>query len=130
MHVLAARQPKIVYMQLSRNFGKEAALTAGLEAARGQVVVCMDADLQHPTTLIPQMLERWQAGAEMVYAVRATRDADSVFKRVGIRFFYKLLRTSGGLQVPENAGILWLMDTLVVDDLLRFPEHGNAPCRG
>src|SRR3546814_637576 len=71
----------------------------------------------------PQMLERWQAGAEMVYDVRATRDDESVFKRVGTRFFYKLMRTSGGLQVPENAGDFRLMDKVVVDALLRLPER-------
>lgn len=121
----AARHSEILYMQLSRNFGKEAALTAGLETALGQVVVCMDADLQHPPELIPKMLERWQAGAEMVYAVRATRQDESVFKRMGTRFFYALMRTSGGLQVPENAGDFRLMDRVVVDALLRLPERNR-----
>ncbi|UYO93013.1 glycosyltransferase family 2 protein [Pollutimonas sp. M17] len=121
----ASRHSEILYVQLSRNFGKEAALTAGLETALGQVVVCMDADLQHPPALIPKMLERWQEGAEMVYAVRATRHDESLFKRMGTRFFYKLMRTSGGLQVPENAGDFRLMDRMVVDALLRLPERNR-----
>lgn len=121
----ASRHSEILYVQLSRNFGKEAALTAGLETALGQVVVCMDADLQHPPALIPKMLERWQEGAEMVYAVRATRHDESLFKRMGTGFFYKLMRTSGGLQVPENAGDFRLMDRMVVDALLRLPERNR-----
>jgi glycosyltransferase involved in cell wall biosynthesis len=117
--------PQIIYMQLSRNFGKEAAMSAGLEAAQGQVVVCMDADLQHPPALIPRMLERWEQGVEMVYAVRATRQDESLFKRLGTRLFYKLMRSPGGLQVPENAGDFRLMDRAVVDALLLLPERNR-----
>ncbi|NYT64164.1 glycosyltransferase family 2 protein [Alcaligenaceae bacterium] len=125
MQSWADRYPEIVYLQLSRNFGKEAALTAGLEAAKGQVVVCMDADLQHPPALVPKMLERWQHGVEMVYAVRASRADEPAFKRWGTRLFYKLMRTSGGLEVPENAGDFRLMDRVVVDALLMMPEHNR-----
>jgi glycosyltransferase involved in cell wall biosynthesis len=121
----ARQHPQLVHLQLSRNFGKEAAMTAGLEAAKGQVVVCMDADLQHPPALIPKMLERWSAGVEMVYAVRATRSDETAFKRWGTRLFYKLMRTSGGLQVPENAGDFRLMDRMVVDALLLLPERNR-----
>lgn len=119
------RFPEIVYMQLSRNFGKEAALTAGLEAARGRVVVSMDADLQHPPALIPKMFERWKEGVEMVYAVRASRASESVFKRVGTRIFYKLMRGSNGLHVPPNAGDFRLMDRAVVDALMLLPERNR-----
>ncbi|MEO6984760.1 MAG: glycosyltransferase family 2 protein [Paralcaligenes sp.] len=122
---LVQEHPQVVYLQLSRNFGKEAALSAGLEASRGQVVVCMDADLQHPPALISTMLERWQEGVEMVYAVRATRDDESVFKRLGTKLFYKMMRTSGGPQVPENAGDFRLMDRAVVDALLMLPERNR-----
>lgn len=115
--------PEVVYLRLSRNFGKEAALTAGLEAARGQVVVCMDADMQHPPSLVPGMLDRWREGVQMVYAVRATREDETLFKRIGTRVFYKLMRTSNGLHVPENAGDFRLMDRAVVDALLRLPER-------
>ena len=73
MRALCAAHPEVVYIQLSRNFGKEAALTAGLEAARGEVVVLMDADGQHPTKLLPEMLQQWRQGADVVYAVRQTR---------------------------------------------------------
>ena len=120
---LAATEPSLVYLQLSRNFGKEAALTAGMEAARGEVVVSMDADLQHPPELIPQMLERWRQGAEMVYAVRADRQDETRFKRWGTRLFYRLMRTSGGLEVPRDAGDFRLIDRCVVDALLQLPER-------
>lgn len=119
----ASLHPEIVYLRLSRNFGKEAALTAGLEAARGDVVVCLDADMQHPPGMIPTMLARWRAGVRMVYAVRATRDDESWFKRLGSRMFYALMRTSHGLKVPPNAGDFRLMDRMVVDALLRLPER-------
>lgn len=115
--------PQIVYLRLSRNFGKESALTAGLEAARGQVVVCMDADMQHPPSLVPRMLDRWREGVQMVYAVRATREDETLFKRIGTRVFYKLMRTSNGLHVPENAGDFRLMDRAVVDALRCLPER-------
>ncbi|CAM5218864.1 Glycosyltransferase involved in cell wall biosynthesis OS=Castellaniella defragrans OX=75697 GN=HNR28_000675 PE=4 SV=1 [Castellaniella defragrans] len=115
--------PEIVYLRLSRNFGKEAAMTAGLEAARGDAVVCLDADMQHPPELIRTMLARWRSGVQMVYAVRATRHDESWFKRVGSRIFYALMRTSNGLGVPPNAGDFRLMDRAVVDALLRLPER-------
>lgn len=119
----ADTHPEIVYLRLSRNFGKEAALSAGIEAAHGQVVVCLDADLQHPPAFIPQMLDRWRQGADMVYAVRQTREDESLFKRVGTKLFYRLMRTSDGLQVPENAGDFRLMDRRVVDALRMLPER-------
>ncbi len=115
--------PEILYLRLSRNFGKEAALTAGLEAASGDVVVCLDADMQHPPAMIPDMLARWRAGVQMVYAVRASREDETWFKRIGSRLFYALMRTSGGLSVPANAGDFRLMDRVVVDALLRLPER-------
>lgn len=122
---LAEAHPEIVYLQLSRNFGKENALSAELEAAQGQVVVSMDADLQHPPALIPEMLARWQAGADMVYGVRASRHDESAFKRIGTKLFYQLMRTPGGVRVPENAGDFRLMDRSVVDALLMLPERNR-----
>lgn len=115
--------PEISYIRLSRNFGKEAALTAGLEAAQGDAVVCLDADMQHPPELILQMLERWRAGVQMVYAVRANRNDESVFKRIGTKLFYCFMRTSNGLTVPPNAGDFRLMDRVVVNALLQLPER-------
>ncbi|HYG43407.1 MAG TPA: glycosyltransferase family 2 protein [Bordetella sp.] len=111
------------YIQLSRNFGKEAALSAGFEAADGDAVICLDADLQHPPALVGAMLERWRAGAEMVYAVRADRADESWFKRVGAHAFYRLLSGANGIQVPAHAGDCRLMDRRVVDALIALPER-------
>ncbi len=111
------------YLQLSRNFGKEAALSAGLVAAVGDVVICLDADLQHPPALIPKMLDLWRAGADMVYAVRASRDDESLIKRCGARLLYFVLASGNRVRVPADAGDFRLLDRLVVSALLRLPER-------
>ncbi len=112
-------------LQLSRNFGKEAALTAGMEAAEGDVVVLMDADLQHPIELIETFLRHWRAGADVVYAVRRDRHEESWFKRIGVRGFYSLLNGGGRFEVPAGAGDFRLMDRAVVDALLALPERNR-----
>ncbi|WP_245754386.1 glycosyltransferase family 2 protein [Candidatus Accumulibacter aalborgensis] len=111
------------YLQLSRNFGKEAALSAGLEAADGQVVICLDADLQHPPALIPQMLERWRAGADVVCAVRVNRDDESRVKRYGASLLYAILGSGNRLQILPDAGDFRLMDRKVVAALIQLPER-------
>jgi glycosyltransferase involved in cell wall biosynthesis len=111
------------YVRLSRNFGKEAALSAGLEASTGDVVICLDADMQHPPALIPQMLDRWRAGADMVYAVRQNRDSESWFKRLGSHMFYRLLSEGRGVDVPAHAGDFRLMDRRVVQAINALPER-------
>ncbi|WP_256977756.1 glycosyltransferase family 2 protein [Bordetella genomosp. 10] len=113
----------IRYVQLSRNFGKEAALSAGLESTSGDVVICLDADMQHPPALIPEMLARWRAGADMVYAVRENRDDEHWAKRLGARAFYRLLSNGRRVQVPEHAGDFRLMDRRVVQALNALPER-------
>jgi len=118
-----AQNPGFRYLQLSRNFGKEAALSAGLEASAGEVVVCLDADMQHPPTLIPQMLARWQAGIDSVYAVRENRDDESWLKRLGTSVFYRILGNSKRVSIPANAGDFRLMDRQVVDALINLPER-------
>ncbi|WP_319238788.1 glycosyltransferase family 2 protein [uncultured Propionivibrio sp.] len=116
-------KPGFRYLQLSRNFGKEAALTAGLQAADGDVVVILDADLQHPIELIPAMLERWHAGVDTVYAVREHRDDEPWLKRIGSSIFYGILGNGGRFRIPPNAGDFRLMDRQVVDALLHLPER-------
>ena len=117
------RVPGVRYVQLSRNFGKEAALAAGLDACAGDAVICLDADLQHPLELLPQMLQRWQAGIDMVYAVRRDRDDERWLKRAGTWVFYRLLGSSRRVQVPPHAGDFRLMDRKVVDALSQLPER-------
>jgi glycosyltransferase involved in cell wall biosynthesis len=112
-------------LRLSRNFGKEAALTAGLDHAGGDVVLSMDADGQHPVSLIPQMLARWREGYDMVYAVRTDRDTESPYKRIGTRLFYKLMRSASEIDIPPDAGDFRWMDRRVVEALRRLPEHNR-----
>ena len=120
---LAAAQPLIRIVELSRNFGKEAALTAGLEAARGDAVIPMDADLQDPPELIPQMLAAWRGGAEVVLARRADRSTDSMMKRGTAALFYRLTRSISNIELPENVGDFRLLDRTVVEALRRLPER-------
>ncbi len=120
-----ANLPGFRAVQLSRNFGKEAALTAGLEAAAGEVVVMMDADLQHPPALIGEMMSHWRKGADVVYAVRANRDDEGAVKRLGARLFYMLLNGFDRFEVPAGGGDFRLMDRAAVDALLALPERNR-----
>lgn len=112
-------------ISLSRNFGKEAALTAGLAAATGDAVVLLDGDLQHSPALIHKMIALWGAGAEVVYAVREQRSDESRFKQLGSKLFYRLLDTSDRFAVPKDAGDFRLMDRKVVDALMSLPERSR-----
>jgi glycosyltransferase involved in cell wall biosynthesis len=113
----------VICLALSRNFGKEAALGAGLDHARGDVVVTLDADLQHPVELLAPMLASWREGVDMVYAVRSDRSEESVFKRLGARVFYSLLKFGSDIDIPPHAGDFRLMDRCVVDALCALPER-------
>jgi len=119
----ATRVPGIRLLQLSRNFGKEAAITAGLESVHGGVVVILDADLQHPPGLIADMLARWREGADIVYAVRQDRSDESLVKRAGTGLFYRLINAGDRFQVPAGAGDFRLMDRAAVQALLMLPER-------
>lgn len=120
-----ARQPGFRAIEFSRNFGKEAALTAGLDASVGDVVVLMDADMQHPPQLIADMVQHWQNGADVVYALRANRDDESLFKQLGTRAFYRLINAKSRFQVPPDAGDFRLMDRAVVNALQALPERNR-----
>ena len=112
-------------LELSRNFGKEAALSAGLDAARGDLVLLMDGDGQHPPELIPGMITRWTQGADMVCATRSNRDSEGWIKRVGTRVFYRLLDCDRRYRVPADAGDFRLLDRSVVDALRALPERSR-----
>lgn len=120
-----ATQGGVRVIQLSRNFGKEAALTAGLQSAQADVVVMMDADLQHDPGLIATLLDRWRDGADTAYAVRQSRDDEGFFKRLGSRAFYTLVNAADRFEVPAGAGDFRLMDRRVVDALLALPERNR-----
>ena len=113
----------LVIIDLSRNFGKEAALTAGLDAARGQAVVPMDADLQEPPELIKDMVRLWRQGYDVVLAKRADRSSDTRFKRISAHLFYRLIRRLSDTDIPANVGDFRLMDRQVVDALRLLPER-------
>ena len=112
-------------IELSRNFGKEAALTAGMQAASGDAVVLMDADLQHPPELVATLVEHWRSGADMVYTVRRNRDDESALKRVGTAWFYGLMNSGDRFEVPSGAGDFRLMTRQVVQALLALPERNR-----
>lgn len=112
-------------VRFSRNFGKEYAITAGLEHAQGDLVICMDADGQHSAELLTQMLEKWREGFEMVYAVRQDREVESSFKRWGSRIFYRAISLGGQIHIPRDAGDFRLMDRQVVNALLSLPERNR-----
>jgi glycosyltransferase involved in cell wall biosynthesis len=113
------------YVRLSRNFGKEAALTAGIDRAGGDVVLLMDADLQHPATLVPEMLDAWRQGADMVCAARASRADETLTKRIGTAIFYQLVNRDPLVTIPVDAGDFRLMDRRVVDALKSLPERNR-----
>ena len=118
-------RPGVRYVRLSRNFGKEAALTAGIDLAIGDVVLLMDADLQHPASLVPEMVTAWAAGADMVCAARASRADESWPKRLGTAIFYQLVNRGSPVPIPVDAGDFRLMDRRVVDALKSLPERNR-----
>jgi glycosyltransferase involved in cell wall biosynthesis len=118
-------EPGVRYLRLSRNFGKEAALTAGIDHAGGDVVFLMDADGQHPSTLMLQMMQSWRGGADMVCAARASRADESWLKRAGTALFYWLVNNGSRSPIPVDAGDFRLMDRRVVDALKALPERNR-----
>ena len=120
---MAGIDSRYVVVELTRNFGKEAALTAGLDQANGEVVIVLDADLQDPPDLIPRMLDRWRAGAEVVLARRRDRVCDSWMKRISAHWFYRLHNAMADITMPADVGDCRLMDRQVVDTLRMLPER-------
>ncbi len=122
---LAGSDPRVRVLGLSRNFGHQNALTAGLVRARGDLVVTIDADLQDPPELIPRMIEDWRGGSDVVYAVRTVRDGETRFKRWTASLFYRLINRLSDVSIPLDAGDFRLMDRRVVDALLAMPESNR-----
>jgi glycosyltransferase involved in cell wall biosynthesis len=120
---VAGSRPRTIVVDLSRNFGKEAALSAGLETASGDAVIPMDADLQDPPELIESMLEQWRLGYEVVLARRDDRSDDGYFKRMSARMFYKAHNLIADVPLPEDVGDFRLMDRAVVEAIKRLPEN-------
>ncbi|THB66600.1 MAG: glycosyltransferase [Desulfovibrio sp.] len=122
---LRRADPRIKAIDFSRNFGKEAALTAGLDFATGRAVIPMDVDLQDPPELIPEMIIKWREGWEVVLAARNDRSSDTLAKRTSARWFYSLFNRLSPMRLPENVGDFRLMDRVVVDALKRLDEKNR-----
>ena len=112
-------------VNLSRNFGKDTALTAGLDYAKGQAVIPMDVDLQDPPDLIPEMVKKWREGADSVIAVRKDRSDDGLVKRKTANAFYKIIGRMSNIDMPQNAGDYRLIDRKVVEVLQKMPEKAR-----
>ena len=125
--ILRANQadPRVHGLSLSRNFGKEAALTAGLDHAAGQAVIPIDVDLQDPPEVIGAMLAKWRDGYEVVYGVRTNRESDSLPKRLTAEFYYRAHNYLSSDKIPEHAGDFRLLDRAVVDIIKQMPERNR-----
>ena len=121
---VAQRLP-IHYLGLSRNFSKEIAIQAGLDAVQGDCAIILDADFQHPLEAIDLMIDRWRGGADMVYAVKANRKSEGWLHRLAAILFYRLMFPKGATQIPTNAGDFRLLDRKVVDALRAMPERNR-----
>ena len=120
---LQRRDARVRVISFSRNFGHQAAISAGLEYERGQAVVIIDSDLQDPPEVIAQMVARWQGGAEVVYAQRSKRVGETRFKLLTASLFYRLIARITAVNIPRNTGDFRLLDRAVVDHLVALPEH-------
>ncbi len=129
MRELHNKDSRVCYLSLARNFGHQIAVTAGLNFSRGQIVVILDADLQDPPELIPDMVEKWRQGYQVVYAQRTQRRKESWFKRFTAYSFYRLLKQLADVDIPTDTGDFCLLDRKVVDVLNAMPER-NRYIRG
>lgn len=119
----SARDERIRVIELTRNFGKEAASMAGIDEATGDAVILLDADLQDPPSLIPVMIKHWRSGAEVVAAKRTNRACDRFAKRAAAALYYRVHNALSDVKLPENVGDFRLMDRQVVDALRSLPER-------
>ena len=126
---LHSRDPRFKVARLSRGFGHQVALTAGLDLARGEAVITMDGDLQHPPEVIPELVARWEAGDEIVYAVMEERQGESRFKDLTARWFYRVLRGLSEIDVPVAAGDFRLVDRRALG-AFRAMRESNRYLRG
>lgn len=123
MRAMADADVRVAALRLSRNFGKEAAMQAGLDHAEGDAVVVMDADLQHPPELIADFVRHWRRGIDVVYAVRAGRRDESWLKKAGTRWFYRLARHWSAIEIPADVSDYKLYSRRAVEALRRLREH-------
>jgi polyisoprenyl-phosphate glycosyltransferase len=123
LQALAARDPRFRYIGLSRNFGHQVAITAGMDASQGDAIIVMDADLQDPPEVIEQLIAKWQEGNDVVHARRLSRVGESRFKRASAHVFYRLLGRMSSVGIPADVGDFRLIDRKVLDALRQMPEQ-------
>lgn len=122
---IAGSNEKIKVISFSRNFGHQAAVTAGLHVATGDAVLIIDADLQDPPELIPDMVKLWEDGYDVVYGKRKTRKGESKFKLMTANMFYRMLNTLSDVDIPKDVGDFRLVDRKIVDQMNALPEHNK-----
>ena len=122
---IAAKDDKTKIISFSRNFGHQAAVTAGLKHSTGDAVIIIDADLQDPPELIPDMIKRWEEGYEVIYGKRKSRAGESPFKLFTAKMFYKTLNALSDIEIPKDTGDFRLVDRKVVDVINELPEHNK-----
>ena len=122
---IAKNNQKVKILSFSRNFGHQAAVTAGLQYVTGDVILIIDADLQDPPELIPDMLKLWEEGNEVIYGERKSREGESKFKLFTASMFYKTLNALSDVEIPKNTGDFRLVDRKVVDTINSMPEHNK-----
>jgi polyisoprenyl-phosphate glycosyltransferase len=123
LQALAKRDPRFRYIGLSRNFGHQIAITAGMDAAQGEAIIVMDADLQDPPEVVEQLIAKWKEGYDVVYARRLSRAGESRFKRASAHLFYRLLDSISSVGIPADVGDFRLIDRKVLDALRQMPER-------
>lgn len=123
LHDLSAADPRVAVLELSRNFGKEIAMTAGLDHARGDAVVVIDADLQDPPELVPEMIDCWRDGYDVVYAKRTSRAGDSFVKKTTAYAFYRLISSLSRVSIPTDTGDFRLLSRRAVDAVTGLREQ-------
>lgn len=123
LHQLRNTDERVAVVNLSRNFGKEIALTAGLDHSRGKAVIVIDADLQDPPELIPELIARWRDGFDVVYATRITRDGETLAKRFTALCFYRIMKAMSQVEIPVNTGDFRLLSRRAVDSLCQLREQ-------
>lgn len=120
---LAASEPNVRLIELSRNFGHQIAITAGMDAARGEAVIVMDADLQDPPEVVLDLIAKWKEGYEIVYARRVRREGETLFKRVSASVFYRLLNKMTAVDIPQDVGDFRLIGRKALDTFRSMPER-------
>ncbi len=120
---LAAADSRLSVIGLARNFGHQIAVTAGVDYARGQAVILIDADLQDPPAVIPRLIEKWRDGFQVVYAVRSERRGESLLKRLSAKVFYRMIHRITEIDIPVDTGDFRLMDAQVAQVLRQMREH-------